>query len=611
MLTLCTVTLTACGGRGAAKGPEATPTAEASTTPTAIPSSTATATPSATPTPTAARTPTAVAPAPTATQPSTLEGRVDALLSRMTLEEKVGQLFVVSFEGSHYSQRLERTIRELHVGGILLFGSNVGSAEALIDLIDAAQTTAAETGAGIPLFVAADHEGGGVNRFGDGLTEFPSNMALAATGSVAHARAEAGVMAEELSALGINMNLAPVLDVNTNPDNPVIGVRSFGSGPYTVAAFGAAMIEELQRHGVVATAKHFPGHGDTSVDSHRALPVVPHDRQRLEAVEWVPFRAAIAAGVDAVMTAHVALPAIDPPGALPATLSAVVLTDLLRGELGFDGLIATDSLGMGAVLESGGVVDASAMAFQAGADLLMFGPGAGQGPAEQYLACQNLIELVRDGTVSQERLDASVRRILLVKARRGILDREPGSATELSARVRTAEHLAVADAIAEQSVTVVRDDGHLLPIGADQRVLLVYPSSQAEVERAVRNLAGQVEAMALSLDPSQAQIAQVIRLGERSDVIVVVTADARRHPGQIALVEALQHLPAVVLAVRSPYDLLAFPDQSTYVATYGDGAASLQAAARVLFGQLQPSGRLPVVLPGLFPERLDWPKEPK
>jgi beta-N-acetylhexosaminidase len=342
--------------------------------------------PSGTPTPTPTEAP--------ALSPSTVEARADALLSQMTLEQKVGQLFVVFFDGTEYADPLDRTIRELNVGGIILFEPNIGSLEDTATLINSAQRTAMQHGALIPLIVAVDHEGGLINRFGDKLTWFPSNMALAATHSLDHARAEARVMAEELSTLGINMNLAPVMDVNSNPDNPVIGIRSFGSNPEDVARLGAAMIDAFQANGIIATAKHFPGHGDTSVDSHNVLPVIPHDRTRLDTVELVPFRAAIEADVDAIMTAHIALPEIEPTPGLPATL-----TGLLREELGFNGLIATDSLGMGALDQTFGVTEASARAFQAGADLLMYGADPGHTPAEQYAAYQNLLALLRDGTI--------------------------------------------------------------------------------------------------------------------------------------------------------------------------------------------------------------------
>jgi beta-N-acetylhexosaminidase len=520
----------------------------------------------------------------------------------MTLEQKVGQLFVVFFEGTEYAEPLDRTIRELNVGGTILFEPNIGTLEDTASLINTAQSTATQHGARVPLIVAVDHEGGLINRFGDKLTWFPSNMALAATDSLDNARAEARVMAEELSTLGINMNLAPVMDVNSNPDNPVIGIRSFGSKPDDVARFGTAMLTTFQANGIIATAKHFPGHGDTSVDSHTMLPVIPHDRARLDAVELLPFRAAIEAKVDAIMTAHVAVPEIEPTPELPATLSQAILTDLLRQDLGFNGLTATDSLGMGALDQTFGVTNATAMAFQAGADLLMFGADPGHTPEEQYPAYQNLLALVRDGTISRQRLDASVRRILLVKGQTGILDWQPTSPSEIPTQVRTAEHLAVADRIAEQSVTLLKNDQQLLPLRPDQPTLLVYPAFETELEPALGEYGTQIEAVPVSINPSQQEITRVLSAAGSTDVIIVATANARRHPGQIALVESLRDLPTVVLALQSPYDLLAFPGQSTYLTIYGDVPTSIHAAAKVLFGQYQPSGKLPVTLNDAFLE---------
>jgi beta-N-acetylhexosaminidase len=406
------------------------------------------------------------------------------------------------------------------------------------------------------------------------------------------------------------MDLAPVVDVNSNPENPVIGTRSFGSDPDIVRRFGVAMIAELRANGIIATAKHFPGHGDTSLDSHTALPLVPYDRARLDRVELPPFAAAIAAGVDVIMTAHVVLPEIEPTPDLPATLSARVLTGLLRDELGFEGLIASDSLTMGALEGQVGTASAAAGAFQAGADLLMFGDDPGHDPAEHVPAYQRLLALVRDGAISEERLDASVRRILLVKAQRGILDWEPASPPQASASVRTSDHLDVAARIARQSVTLVKNDAQLLPIAGDQRVLLVYPGFETGLPPAFAypaggtgsGFGGEITAMPVGIDPNQGEINQVLEAAANADVIIVATADARRHPGQIALVEAVQGMPAVVLALQSPYDLFAFPEQPTYLVTYGDVPASLQAAAEVLFGQLQPRGQLPVALGDLYPE---------
>jgi beta-N-acetylhexosaminidase len=397
------------------------------------------------------------------------------------------------------------------------------------------------------------------------------------------------------------MNLAPVVDVNSNPDNPVIGVRSFGSNPDQVARFGAVLISELQKNNVIATAKHFPGHGDTAVDSHTVLPVVPYDRTRLNNVELPAFTAAIGAGVDTIMTAHIVLPEIDPTPHLPATLSRSVLTNLLREDLGFEGLIASDSLTMGAIDQTYGAA-AAAMAFQAGADLLMFGDDPGHVPAEQYSAYQNLLELVREGTISEKRLDGSVRRILLAKAQRGILDWQPASLSQIASRVRTPEHLAVADRIARQSVTLVKNERQLLPIGTEQRILVIYPDFETEIPSAIGRFGAQITPVPISLNPSQRAINRVVRAAKQADVIVVATVDAREHPGQVALVKSLHQSPTVVLALQSPYDLLAFPEQSTYLTIYGDVPASIQGAAEVLSGQLRPSGKLPIALNDLFPE---------
>jgi beta-N-acetylhexosaminidase len=306
--------------------------------------------------------------------------------------------------------------------------------------------------------------------------------------------------------------------------------------------------------------------------------------------------------VDTIMTAHVVFPAIDPTPGRPATLSRAVLTDLLRDELGFEGLIATDSLTMGAIDRTFGVPDATAMAFQAGADLLMFGRDPGHTPAEQVPAYQNLLACVRDGTIPMERLDASVRRILAVKAQRGILDGQPTLASEVSAHVRAPEHLALANEVAEQSVTLVKNDRQLLPIGTDQQVLLVYPAFETELESALRTYGTRIEAMPVGVDPSQQEIAQVVAAAQEAQVVVVATANSRRHPGQVELVQSIGNLPVVVLALQSPYDLLAFPSQPTYLAIYGDVPVSLHAAAKALYGQLRPTGKLPITLTDSLPE---------
>ncbi len=279
---------------------------------------------------------------------------VDDELAGMSLEQKVGQTMIVSVLGASFTPEIRRLIEEFHIGGIILFGKNVRSRSAVKRLTVKLQHTALRTGH-TGLIICVDQEGGRVSRLTveRGFTEFPSAMALAATGEIQNVRDVARAIARQLKAVGINMNLAPVLDVNNNPANPVIGTRSFASDAERVAEMGAAFIEATQEEGVMAVGKHFPGHGDTFVDSHVSLPIVPHGRDRLESVELIPFKAAIQSEVAGIMTAHVVFPEIEPATGMPATLSSRVLSGLLRTEMHYGGLLVTDSLEMEALAKSG------------------------------------------------------------------------------------------------------------------------------------------------------------------------------------------------------------------------------------------------------------------
>jgi beta-N-acetylhexosaminidase len=531
---------------------------------------------------------------------------IDDIFAQMTVEEKLGQLFMVFFEGTQFSSALERTIQELHVGGILIFHDNVGPLEELASLIAAAQSTAATTGTQIPLFVAVDHEGGLISRFAGRITEFPGPMALAATGSVQNARAVAEVMSVELQALGINMNLAPVIDVNNNPYNPVIGSRAFGSTPEIVSTYGLAMLEGFKRSNLITTAKHFPGHGDTATDSHTALPVIDKEMTELQAIELVPFAAAIAAGTDVIMTAHVAVPSVTGDPELPATFSRAILNDLLRDRMGFEGLIAADSLGMNALDLRYGITQTAALAVEAGVDLLMFGADPGHRPVEQYWVFEHLLARVNAGDLPVTRLDESVRRILQVKARYGLLSpnlalvRAP-YAVELENKIRTPEHLALADKVSEEAVTLVKNDAQLLPLRPEQSIALIYPDFETDLPLILSEYTTNLVPIPISIDPDLEERSRIAALAATADVIIVATVYANFYPGQVALVDDLGEQPLVVVALTSPYDLLAFPQQATYLTTYNDNLSLLTAAAKLLYGQIQPSGTLPVELPPIFP----------
>jgi beta-N-acetylhexosaminidase len=512
----------------------------------------------------------------------------------MTLEQKVGQVFMLGFEGTALNASNRTLIQGLHLGGVTLFARNVENGPQLARL-DADLQTIADP---VPLFVSVDQEGGLVVRVTDGATVFPGNMAVGATGDPTLARRLAQASADELLAMGVNMDLAPVVDVNTNPLNPVIGVRSFGSNVDLVSRFGTEAIRGIQTGGVSAVAKHFPGHGDTDVDSHRDLPVVPHPLERLEALEFVPFKAAMQAGVDGIMTAHLYLPAIEPRQDVPATLSQTVLTGLLREHLGYQGVILTDALDMDAIKKDRTAAEAAVEAFEAGADMLLVaGINAddrrhlGDGPPA-------LLTAVQSGRISETRLDASVLRVLEAKARRGILAgaASPPAMPDGSV-LNSAEHRALALDVARQAVTVQRDSAGLLPLNPSQRILVVVADAPTRSEvvddRLASNLLDAVRQFAPSAAGASARSA--VSAVRDVDLVVFGTFDLAQHPEQQSLASALAATgkPVVGISLRGPYDAPAAPAIGTFLTVYGDRPVHLQAAAEALFGRLTPAGKVP------------------
>jgi beta-N-acetylhexosaminidase len=530
-------------------------------------------------------------------------------MARMTVEEKVGQLFVVYSTQPVLDAELESAIVEDHVGGVILFAPNVEHPAQVATLINQAQAAATSSGAGIPLLVAIDQEGGRVTRLRDGFAQFPGKMAVGATHDPDSARLMARTMAYEMQALGINMNLAPVLDVNSNPRNPVIGTRSFGGGPELVVQMGLPMMAVYREQGIIGVVKHFPGHGDTNVDSHHDLPSVPHSLDRLRSVELAPFQAAIDAGVDVIMTAHVSFPAVDPTPGLPATLSPLVLQGWLRTRMGFDGVIATDSLGMDALSDTYSEPEAAALALQAGVDLLMFGDDPGHTPSEARAAYAHVLALVRSGTISMERVEASVHRILALKAHYGLLEWQPVNPMAAAQSCGTADHHAAALRVALDSITLLENDG-ILPLPAEQSVLLVIPTRVTGLDDALRAYLPSLTVVQVGLDPTRSQIAAAVAQAANADTVIVATWNANQHPRQVSLVQALGEYPLVIVALDTPYDLAALQaanvTPSAYVCTYSDMPPSLDALAMVLRGIELPRGRLPVAVGDTYPVRYGW-----
>ena len=544
------------------------------------------------------------------------EQKFERMLARMSLEQKIGQVMLIGLDpaetgapATEMTSQMAGLLAELHIGGLVLFERNVGAPGELAQLTAAAQ--ASVTGGGdLPLIISIDQEGGRVTRLRQarGYTEWPSPMALGATGELENARLVAAALGRELLAVGINMDLAPVLDVNSNPRNPVIGTRSFGSDPQRVAAFGVAFIQGLQDVGVMAVGKHFPGHGDTGTDSHVSLPVVAHDRSRLEAVEFLPFRAAIEAGIAGIMSAHVTFPAVDPAPGLPATLSRKVMTGLLRDEMGYDGLLLTDSLEMGALARSGYPVPAAAVAsLAAGADLLCISHGF----TVHRQVHAALVQAIERGEIPMARLDAAVRRILKAKDQYGLLDgsgRVAQAGGQGPAGVGGHEAASLSRRVSEQAITVLRDRDRLLPLagkGGDRPLLVVELASRGDfvsgtlkpvvADHLVRVL--QAEGLVLPEDIGDENMGEVLRQA-RGKTVILAVANVARHPTEVDLVEALveAQVPLVVITTAAPYDFAAMDRAGACIATYGSNPPVLEALAAVLLGEVEAEGRLPVQL---------------
>ncbi len=522
----------------------------------------------------------------------------------MTREEQIGQLLSVGFAGTTPSAEITALIQRYHVGSIILFARNVESARQLQALTNSLQQLARAAGQCYPLIISIDQENGMVQRLGSHVTLFPGNMALGAIHSPKIAYEVARATGKELRALGINMNLAPVVDVNNNPANPVIGVRSFGENPQSVSLLASAMIQGYHDAGIITSLKHFPGHGDTSIDSHLALPVIPHDMQRLAAIELVPFKNAIAAGADSVMLAHLYLPKLMHEGMLPASVSAEIIRDLLRVKLGFDGLVITDCLEMKAVADTVGTEQAAPMAIQAGADLALI--------SHHYERQTGAIEAIKtalsNGTLVPERVQQSAERVLRLKARMLAWDNLPGEA-EL-AIIHSEEHRNLRDRAYELATTLVKNEHNLLPIHLQPQqnllILITHPQTytpvadiqnpdQALVEsirQRHQNTAVQITS-AQQTRVEQEKLRQVIA---HSDIIIIVTVNANLDVYQAELVRNLiaTGKPVIGIAAYNPYDLLAFPQLATYLVTYEYTRPALKTAARVLFGEIPARGLLPV-----------------
>jgi beta-N-acetylhexosaminidase len=518
-------------------------------------------------------------------------------VAALTLEQQVAQMFIVNLYGGGLTEAGRDFLTQWQPGGVVLIGENTGTPEHVTRLTNSYQQTITAAG-GLPLLVAVDQEGGPITHLREEFTVFPTPALLTASGSPELAYSVGGAMAAELAAVGVNMNLAPVADLETNPDNPIMLRRTFGSDPALVNPVLESFIGGLQAGGVLATAKHFPGHGAADIDSHTGLPVVNLSQDALQNRELLPFEAAIHASVEAVMVAHIWYPAFEPEASLPATLSYSIVTGLLRDTLGYDGLIITDALDMDAIDTVYTYPEAVVRAVEAGVDMVI---SAHIGLESQAAAIQAVVDAVRAGQIPAERILDSARRILAAKTRYGILDWTPLDENRATERVNAAGHAALVDEMFRQGVTLAYDYNDLVPVTAERRVALIYPATRAQIAQECGPYHAGIQWVGVSDYPQDAEIAWATDAANRSDTVIVFTQNAVDNSRQQALVRALPPERTVVVAIYSVYDWLAFPDVAAYMLTYSPERPAVPAVCAALFGAIPTSGRLAITLSETLP----------
>ena len=550
----------------------------------------------------------------TAAPDSTSPQNVSTLVRGMSLEEKVGQLFVTYLNGQSPDEvnpvnkanfgvdTPAQVVAKFHPGGVIYFNNstrdNIDTPQQVATLSNGLQRAAMGSGSRVPLSISTDQEMGIVTRIGAPATQFPGNMALGAGRSTADAQKAATITANELRAMGITQDFAPDADVNSNPVNPVIGVRSYSSDPRLTSDMAAAQVRGYQqrylaRGAVSATAKHFPGHGDTSEDSHTSLPVVDRTVEQWRQVDAPPFRAAIAAGIDSIMTAHIQTPRID-PSSEPATLSAPVVTGLLRNELHYDGVVITDSLEMEGVRQLHSDAEIPVLALKAGVDQLLM-------PVNLELAITSVVNAVRSGELTERRIDQSVLRILRMKLLRGMLTSPLVDVNAVARTVGTPANLATAQRITDRTTTVVRNADGVLPLRSKPTSALVTGWGETTTRLLADRLTARgtaTTALPTGSAPTEAQIAAAEQAAAGAGVVVLLTNSLSKQPAQQALLARLRATgkPVVAVAVQNPYDV--GYDAPTWLATFSYGLGSMESLAKVLYGEAGPKGTLPVEVPG-------------
>lgn len=513
-------------------------------------------------------------------------------VKKLPLDIKIGQMIMAGFPSKYYDDNIEELIEDEKIGNFILFADNIGNKNEVMELTKSIQKKLQEC-IGISGIISTDQEGGMVTRVRDGVTVFPSNMAFAAANEYKSTFEEGKIVGEELRSLGINMNIAPVMDVNCNPKNPVIGCRSYGDDPESVSKLGIGLIKGLKEKGVIAVAKHFPGHGDTSVDSHLSLPVINHDIRRLQEVELLPFKNAIEEGVDAIMSAHVLFPKVE-PDKVPATISKKVLTGLLKNRMGFKGLIVTDCMEMKAIADFCGSDKAVVRAIIAGADLICISHSK-----EVQKKCIRAIKnAVLNGQISEERIDEAVKKILEIKSKYNI-------GGNLQKKFCSKESKAFAEKISDKSITILKDHRNLIPLKgrvisiSTKAIELTCAEDKIKIENSFCHNLNNVctgQEFEIPMNPEEDLINNIVEKCLGVDRIVIGICNVSVNKNQIKLIEEINKINhnIILVSLRNPYDILYFKEISTYVNAYEYTESSIKSIVKVLRGEIKAEGISPV-----------------
>ncbi|HEV8158508.1 MAG TPA: glycoside hydrolase family 3 N-terminal domain-containing protein [Pyrinomonadaceae bacterium] len=532
---------------------------------------------------------------------------VENMLRSLSLREKIGQMVMVRMSGEFTNLNSEkfaesrRQVEENRLGGFIVFRGEANSIAAL--------TNEMQRISKLPLLFAADYERGLRMQLRTG-TPFTTNMGVGATGDVLAAYRQGKIIAEEMRAIGVNWLFAPVADINNNPDNPVINIRSFGANPEKVGEFAAALAKGVRDGGALATLKHFPGHGDTATDSHIGLAKISANKTQLEAVELVPFKTAIGNGVDAVMTAHLAVPQVTGDD-VPATLNPKISNDILRKELGFKGIITTDAMEMGAIKKNYSDEKSVVMAVLAGADIVLL-------PADAKKTIDAIEAAVKSGELTEARIDESVRRLLSAKYRLGLTENRLVDLAKVNQVVEKSENVREANATAEKSITLLRNADNILPMTAEKAnktLFVVIAADDDPIEGIalipeIMRRAPKAKIIRLDLRSTKDEYEKVLEQAKQFDSIILAPFVKRAAlKGTVALPENQTKFvremidlkkPVAVVAFGSPYLIRQFPEVKTYVVTYAIEEVAQTAAVRTMFGEVPFTGKLPVSVPGIF-----------